>query len=71
MRKIILSAITFLYMASGAYAGGFSLDSVSISDLKGSDNSAVAAIPVPDQPVAYESLAGVTKSPPTWRPRWI
>ena len=63
MRKIILSAITFLYMASGASAGGFNLDSVSISDLKGSDNSAIAAVPVPGQPAAYESLAGITKSP--------
>ena len=63
MRKTILSAITFLYMASGGYAGGFTLDSVSVSDLKGYDNAAVTAVPVPARPAAYGSLAGITKSP--------
>ncbi|MCX5784140.1 MAG: hypothetical protein NTX59_00470 [Elusimicrobia bacterium] len=52
MKKTILSAITFLCMASGGFAGGFNLDSVSIADLKDSDNVSIAVIPAPAEPVA-------------------
>ncbi|MCX5784398.1 MAG: hypothetical protein NTX59_01785 [Elusimicrobia bacterium] len=58
MKKTILSAAMFLCMASGGFAGGFNLNSVSISDLKGSDNGTIAAVPVP-----AESLAAMTKAP--------
>ncbi|MCX5791521.1 MAG: hypothetical protein NTY45_04775 [Elusimicrobia bacterium] len=49
MKKIILTAITFLYMASGGYAGGFALNSISAPDLKG------AAAPPPSAPLAVRT----------------
>ena len=58
MKKIILSAIMFLYTASVGFAGGFNLDSVSIADLKDSGSVAIAAVPVP-----AEAIAELTKAP--------
>ncbi|MEI7529409.1 MAG: hypothetical protein WCK76_10745 [Elusimicrobiota bacterium] len=51
MKKTILTAITFMYMASGGYAGGFDLNSVSAPDLKG------AAVPPSSAPLAVRTKA--------------
>ncbi|MCX5784188.1 MAG: hypothetical protein NTX59_00710 [Elusimicrobia bacterium] len=45
MKKTFLASAMFLYMVSGGSAGGFDLDSVSLSDLQGSDNGAVSIVP--------------------------
>lgn len=47
MKKAILSAIMVLFTASGGYAGGFDLDFVSVSDLKGSEAGVITSMPVP------------------------
>ena len=52
MKKVILSAAIFLCIVPGGFTCGFNLDSFSISDLKGSDNTAIAALPVPARLVA-------------------
>ncbi len=51
MKKMILSMVTFLHMASGVFAGGFDLPSVLLSDLKDPD-SAAASVPLPGAPLA-------------------
>ncbi len=58
MKKNMLAILTLLCTASGVFAGGFTLDAVSLSDLRGSDNPALAAIPVPAGP-----FASMNKSP--------
>ena len=57
MKKMIMSAVTFLYMASGIFAGGFDLPSVFLSDLK-DPGGAAASVPVPARP-----LASLSRSP--------
>ncbi len=58
MKKTILAVMTLLCTASGVFAGGFTLEAVSVSDLRGSDNPALAAVPVPAGP-----FAALNKSP--------
>ncbi len=55
MKKIILPMMLFLCLSSGGFAGEFGLESVSVSDLKGSAGAALAAVPVPDGPYAVMS----------------
>ena len=52
MKRILLSALTFMYLAAGGYAGGFSLNAVSLANLKDGSGVAGAAIPLPAAPFA-------------------
>ena len=52
MKKIILPVMIFLCLSSGGFAGGFGLESISVSDLKGSAGAVLPAMPVPDKPFA-------------------
>jgi hypothetical protein len=58
MKKAILSAIVLICVSAAGFAGNFNLNTISVSDLKGSGNDGVAVIPAP-----FAAVSGLTKAP--------
>ena len=57
MKKIILTLIASLGFSAAGYAGDFGLESLSVADLKASQENLALGVPAP------EDIEGITKSP--------